>query len=340
MIAIWSNRAVTPSASELAAKALPDGLLVPMQVATRGIRDKSISNIYYCDIEGCRQNFVRPDLLARHKERHSTAPGTQRGESVDNDGFNLFAAGGTSNQEWAHLDTRTTDLASQSPVIQRDAQIATRDEPSADHVQATDPSRENVSQHFFASDMRTVRAVEMGGQSTIPAEAEGAPLLTPDSANVQTFGYSSTHHRQNDGPPWPIPPESGLANHLLQNLNRADAVAETPFGQQNGQDDSPVFYAAHQSQPRDNFATWLFDSPGTMADLDMANLPFLDFGLESTFSNAFNQASDAGSLHGRANSFDFRPFESVEALDVRISEHKRMLLLQLIRSAPLCFKAA
>lgn len=45
MIAIWSNRAVTPSASELAAKALPDGLLVPMQVATRGIRDKSISNV-------------------------------------------------------------------------------------------------------------------------------------------------------------------------------------------------------------------------------------------------------------------------------------------------------
>ncbi|GAB7353845.1 hypothetical protein MBLNU459_g4211t1 [Dothideomycetes sp. NU459] len=79
---------------------------------------------------------------------------------------------------------------------------------------------------------------------------------------------------------------------------------------------------------RDNFATWLFDTEGSSADFSMADLPFLDFGLESTLSNNFNY--DVESSAGQPCDTETVSPEECENSE-SVPEFQRQALLQRVR---------
>ncbi|KAK2056998.1 hypothetical protein LY76DRAFT_120745 [Colletotrichum caudatum] len=82
----------------------------------------------------------------------------------------------------------------------------------------------------------------------------------------------------------------------------------------------------HEALSRENFAMWLFDPQATFAELNgVANLPFLEGGLESTFNN--NIHYDYESLTSRSQ-LDPTPPRQVEVNDGLVAEHRRQEILR------------
>jgi hypothetical protein len=85
-----------------------------------------------------------------------------------------------------------------------------------------------------------------------------------------------------------------------------------------------VQFQSDESMSRDNFAIWLFDPATTFSDFSVANVPFLEGGLESTFNN--NIHYDYESLTSRSQ-LDPTPPRQVELSDEVISEIRRQEVL-------------
>jgi len=76
---------------------------------------------------------------------------------------------------------------------------------------------------------------------------------------------------------------------------------------------------------RDNFAAWLFDPQTTFSEFSVANIPFMEGGLESTFNN--NIHYDYESLTSRSQ-LDPTPPRQMEGPDDLISEVRRAEVLR------------
>ncbi|KAK1974534.1 fungal-specific transcription factor domain-containing protein [Colletotrichum cereale] len=90
-----------------------------------------------------------------------------------------------------------------------------------------------------------------------------------------------------------------------------------------------VGFQPHEALSRENFAMWLFDPQASFGDPnDIANLPFLEGGLESAFNNDIHY--DYESLTSRSQ-MDPTPPRQVEVSDGLISEHRRQEVLRWLR---------
>ncbi|WQF79410.1 hypothetical protein CDEST_04424 [Colletotrichum destructivum] len=87
-----------------------------------------------------------------------------------------------------------------------------------------------------------------------------------------------------------------------------------------------VSFQPDEALSRENFAMWLFDPQASFSEFNgVANIPFLEGGLESTFNN--NIHYDYESLTSRSQ-LDPTPPRQVEVSDELISEHRRQEVLR------------
>jgi hypothetical protein len=87
-----------------------------------------------------------------------------------------------------------------------------------------------------------------------------------------------------------------------------------------------VQFQGHDEQlSRENFAVWLFDPQASFSEFSVANIPFLEGGLESTFNS--NIHYDYESLTSRSQ-LDPTPPRQVEVSDEMLSELRRQEVLR------------
>ncbi|KAH0429074.1 hypothetical protein CcaCcLH18_08701 [Colletotrichum camelliae] len=85
-------------------------------------------------------------------------------------------------------------------------------------------------------------------------------------------------------------------------------------------------FQSDEALSRENFAVWLFDPQASFSDFNgVANLPFLEGGLESTFNN--NIHYDYESLTSRSQ-LDPTPPRQADVSDELIGEHRRQEVLR------------
>ena len=220
--------------------------------------------IFRCDVGDCDQKFVRLDLLARHKKRH-TSSYTPRNRIPSFD----------------TIGERSTARQQQDNGLHR---------PSFSH---------------------------QGG----PHDA--AILLTPESNPIGTPNISHALGKTNP-PTWtsPMDDRSGMLPHrdsfyTSDPTQLADSSAIAPF--------PTVAYPSEEQMAQGNFAAWLFDPQTSYNDFNVASLPFLEGGLESTFNN--NIHYDYESLNS-LSPMDPTPSRNSDAQDDWISESRRQEIVQ------------
>ena len=233
--------------------------------------------ILSCDIAGCRQRFVRKDLLDRHKERHAA------GAVVYSSRFSAFQYGDQRGPLWP---TDAGEVTSSKTSVSND-----------------DPSG----------------SIDQGAQGTWPISI---PMTTPN--RTDSLQESIPHQY---APLTLQPPPAELSSQSTFDNQQPNIT----FDMLGAEGLIPV--VPESVDDRQYFGTWLFDVGGSSNDLNLANPPFLDSGLEHTFENSFNPASDLESPISRTFSIDMM----LTSGDLRrsaepLSEIRRQALVALVQA--------
>ncbi|KAI0467952.1 fungal-specific transcription factor domain-containing protein [Xylaria cf. heliscus] len=265
--------------------------------------------IYKCDVPDCNQMFVRQDLLLRHKKRHSTSYVPRNRASSfsvtakdsSSDGNSVSSPGVTSNGPSAPVPTLAPAPASQ--------QLGPALRPMS-LPQPAPPTPASVFQRQPASMPRNA-SVLLSPNSTMDSQP------TPTSSMVHT----PTWPRPMDGMSM-LPPKATYYPPGQAAL--PDHSTFMPFP------DLPVTHDT--GDPGDlsstNFALWLFDSDRAYRDLNVANLSFVEAGLESPFNN--NIHYDHESLTSRSQVDHHTPPRNPDMPDEVISETRRLEIVTYI----------
>ncbi|KAK1673360.1 fungal-specific transcription factor domain-containing protein [Colletotrichum godetiae] len=164
---------------------------------------------------------------------------------------------------------------------------------------------------------------------------DAAILLTPESATpTPTTGASNSsvaQHVTRISQPATWPSIDDMAAEMMRSkpayygrdqLSLPEAPPLMPAFDPRG-------FQPDEALSRENFAVWLFDSQASFSDFNgVADLPFLEGGLESTFNN--NIHYDYESLTSRSQ-LDPSPPRQVEVSDELISEHRRQEVLRWLK---------
>ncbi|KAI1822611.1 fungal-specific transcription factor domain-containing protein [Xylaria intraflava] len=135
--------------------------------------------------------------------------------------------------------------------------------------------------------------------------------MTPQPASVGSIGHI---------PNWPQPMEGVSMLPPKTTYYPHDDSAFMPFPDLHVPPDS-------HDQASPNFAFWLFDNQRTYGDFNVANLSFLDGGLESPFNNTIHYDQD--SLASRSQ-VDRTPPGHPDAPDELISDNRRLEIVNWI----------
>lgn len=238
----------------------------------------------------CEQKFVRADLLARHRKRHSAS-------YVPRNRVPSFSTTAT---------TTTTATTSSSP----------GSAGAASTPAAISPTAASASASSSANEPRP---------AVTRAPHDAAILLAPDSTRQQAPSLpnpapSGMAHHTN----W-HPQVSDLA---ACNMVRPKAAYYPGDDSRVPPQPAPVPFHPpsfqHDDVSRDYFAMWLFNPDATQSDFSSIQLPFMDGGLESTFNNSIRY--DYESLTSGRSQLD-TPTRFAET-DELISEFRRQEILR------------
>ncbi|OLN86955.1 Zinc finger protein klf1-like protein 1 [Colletotrichum chlorophyti] len=275
-----------------------------IQDATRDTPGLSISKgtslieIFTCDHPGCDQNFVRADLLARHKKRHSPS-------YVPRNRAPNYTAPGASGSPSEPAEAPSTANAGPAPALPD----SSSPQSSLSQPQPCLP-QPSLSGPHDAAILLTTNSNTPPTPSTTAHQPHPVPQPTGIAASsswqpIDNVPVSMTHHRSEfytrEQPP------ISQAPPLMPGFNN-------------------MGYQPDEVLSRDNFAVWLFDPQASFSDFNgIANMPFLEGGLESTFNN--NIHYDYESLTSMSQ-LDHTPPQHVESNDDLISEHRRQEILR------------
>ncbi|KAI8625582.1 zinc finger protein zas1 [Xylariaceae sp. FL1651] len=250
--------------------------------------------IFKCDVSDCNQVFVRQDLLVRHKKRHSTS---------------YVPRNRTSSFSIPAKDSSPDGTSVSSPGVANNGQSTTA--PTL----APAPTALSQGSRSMSIPQPAAPATAFSHQpASVPRNA--SVLLSPNSTmNAQPPTSSSMGHT----PAWPqsmegvsmMPPKPSYFAQSQASLHNHSTFM--PF---------PNVQVPHD--PGDlsstNFALWLFDNQHGYGDFNVANLSFLEGGLESPFNN--NIHYDHESLTSRSQ-VDNTPPRHPDMPDELLSENRR-----------------
>ncbi|KAI0143440.1 zinc finger protein zas1 [Xylariaceae sp. FL1272] len=259
--------------------------------------------IFKCDVPDCNQMFVRVDLLARHKKRHSTS-------YVPRNRTSSFSVPQKDSPE-------DGGVFASSPSASSNGQPATASTlaPAPAHTLTQGSSR--LSSGNLSTSRPTPSSYHQQS-SSVPLNA--SVLLSPNSLTSQSDG----HHTPSWGQPMDrvsmLPPKSN--NYFAQDQTSLhDHSSFMPFA------NVPMIHDTSDLASSSNFALWLFDNQRGYGDFNVANMPFLEGGLESPFNN--NVHYDHESLTSRSH-IDHTPPHHSDMVDEVISENRRHKLISWI----------
>ncbi|KAI0401978.1 fungal-specific transcription factor domain-containing protein [Xylaria palmicola] len=263
--------------------------------------------IYKCDVPDCNQMFVRQDLLMRHKKRHSTSYVPRNRASSfsitakdsSSDGTSVASPGIASNHGQPASASASASATAPALAPAPGPQVGTVLRPMSLPQPASLPP---------------ATAFQQRQPTSVPRNA--SVLLSPNSTlSSQPTPASSMAHP----PTWPRPMEG--VSMLPPKTNYY------PQGQVALHDHSTFMQFSDIPVPQDtgdlssmNFALWLFDNASAYGESNIANLSFVEGGLESPFNN--NIHYDHESLTSRSQ-IDHTPPRHLDTPDELISESRR-----------------
>ncbi|TGJ78992.1 hypothetical protein E0Z10_g9772 [Xylaria hypoxylon] len=262
--------------------------------------------IFKCDVPDCNQMFVRLDLLMRHKKRHSTSYVPRNRASSfsiatkdsSSDGTSVASPGVANNSHPASAPT----ILAPAPVPPLGPGLRPMPVP-----QSAPPPPPNLFQ-----------------QQSVSVPRNASVLLSPNSSTMtsQPTPTSSMGHT----PTWPRPME-GVS--MLPPKTTYYPQSQAPLHDHSTFMTFPDLQIAHDSADlaSTNFGLWLFDNQRSYGDFNVANLSFIEGGLESPFNN--NIHYDHESLTSRSQ-VDQTPPRHPDMPDELISENRRLEIVSCI----------
>ncbi|KAI1494059.1 zinc finger protein zas1 [Biscogniauxia mediterranea] len=277
----------------------------------------SPKEIYRCDVIDCTQMFVRPDLLARHKKRHSDS-------YVPRNRTSSFSVP-------SKKSSQNIQAMPSSGVVNNNGQ------PAETTAAAPPPPQQQHQSLPPLSQAGTTAPPPPPGFAQQPTSAprNASVLLTSDSpvqAQPSPMSVSQPSPLTHSTTPWPPSSMDGM-NMIRQKPGFYSR------DQGSGIHDHSTFVPFPNVQVRgdpndmggdNNFAMWLFDPQRSFADFSVANISFLEGGLESPFNN--NIHYDHESLTSRSN-VDLTPPRHPDMPDELISEYRRQEVLRWIQTS-------
>ncbi|KAI1127856.1 fungal-specific transcription factor domain-containing protein [Nemania abortiva] len=248
--------------------------------------------------------FVRQDLLMRHKKRHSTSYVPRNRASS----FSVTAGGSSSDGN----SVASPGVASAPPLAPAPTLA-----PAPAPAPAPTPPLGSGLRPLTVPQPAPPPPPTVFQRQSVSVPRNASVLLSPNTAMTpQPTPTGSMGH----SPSWPRPME-GVTS-------LPPKPSYYPQGQAPLHDHStfmpfPDLQVGHDSGDlaSTNFALWLFDNERAYGDFNVANLSFLEGGLESPFSN--NIHYDHESLTSRSQ-VGLTPPRPPDMPDELISEHRRI----------------
>ncbi|RWA08652.1 hypothetical protein EKO27_g6455 [Xylaria grammica] len=254
--------------------------------------------IFKCDVPDCNQMFVRQDLLLRHKKRHSTSYVPRNRASS----FSITVK-----------DSSSDGTSAASPGVVNNAQPAPG---PATLAPAPAPPLGPGLRPMPVPQSAPPPPPNPFHQQPVSVPRNASVLLSPNSTmSSQPTPTSSMGHT----PTWPRPME-GVS--MLPPKTPYYAQSQAPLHDHPSFMTFPDLQVSHDSGDlaSTNFGLWLFDNQRSYGDFNVANLSFIEGGLESPFNN--NIHYDYESLTSRSQ-VDHTPPRHPDMPDELISENRR-----------------
>ncbi|CAJ2506561.1 Uu.00g006910.m01.CDS01 [Anthostomella pinea] len=254
--------------------------------------------IYRCDVADCTQMFVRPDLLARHKKRHSAS-------YIPRNRTSSFSV------QTSNSPSEMSVMA--SPSAANNGHTVSAPAPALISGQAPlPPSPATYSQRPVSAPRNA--SVLMTSDSPIQSHPRGPPSLPGSQVSPITPGSS-----------WGTPMEGVKITRPKPNF-----YGHEPAPMHDPSTFVPFHHVQIPTDPNDlaqnDFGMWLFNSQRNYGDF--TNIPFLEGGLESPFNN--NIHYDRESLTSRSQ-VDVTPPRHADMPDELISEYRRHEVIRWIQ---------
>ncbi|KAI5918832.1 zinc finger protein zas1 [Camillea tinctor] len=277
----------------------------------------SPKEIYRCDVVDCTQMFVRPDLLARHKKRHSDSYVPRNRTSS----FSVPSKKSAHNQSIPSSGVMLNNNG--QPVIVGNIPAPPQAPSSLSQAGASvppslaipPPPPPGFAQQQPASAPRNA-SVLLTSDAPVQPQSSALSVSQPNPLSHNASWQSSIESMNMMRPkPGFFPRDQGPSMH--------DPSTFGPFtGVQVRGDPNDI-------NGDNNFAMWLFDPQRSFADFSIANISFLEGGLESPFNNDVRY--DHESLTSRSQ-VDLTPPRHPDMPDELISEYRRSEVLRWIQT--------
>ena len=261
---------------------------------------------FSCNYEGCDRSYSRAEHLARHQLNHNPKEVFRCEVEGCNHTFvrpDLFARHKARHEE--PQDGPAKSEGTTSPAETK--AMPTFTQTSMSNVESQDMAEPAMKKPKLSYSDSTVPTPTVAATPAWQPMPQQQSLPTPGPTITQT--RPSPTNRQ-------LPPLSSLPAY---NSPWMDQGAVGTFNTDLNGD-----------QTNDNFATWLFDSPGSHnSGFDFNNMPFLDFGMDYSMNDMW--ALEDGSMQGLLGSRTYssnsvtsepRPMEMEEDPHIRISENR------------------
>ncbi|KAF4813515.1 Zinc finger protein klf1 [Colletotrichum tropicale] len=267
---------------------------------------------FVCDHPGCEKLYSRAEHLQRHQLNHNP-------KEI------FFCDVPGCDQKFVRAD-----LLSRHKKRHSSSYIPRNRAPSF----STSAASSGLSGVAVSSPTAAVPTRPVFPQPVQPSSSAGphdaAILLTPDSNAIPTptTGASNASLTARVGQPSTWPSMDDISVNIMRPKSDLFGRDQPPIPAESSI--MPSFNAmdfqSDEALSRENFAVWLFDPQASFSDFNgVANLPFLEGGLESTFNN--NIHYDYESLTSRSQ-LDPTPPRQADVSDELIGEHRRQEVLR------------
>lgn len=271
---------------------------------------------FECSHEGCEKRYSRAEHLARHRLNHSAKIIYRCDREGCGHEFvrpDLFARHKKKHEE----STSDDQNAILSP------------------MRTVDPSTGSVVEREISATQIGTAMADMN-RTLPPFNINAAPST---SISLVANSIEPRWREAGNTQPDPMPSATTLPSITFPSIQQSDTRPSLPnFHAQFSQAETQQLgNVAVNGQPNDNFAAWLFDSPGSHnSGFEFNNMPFLDFGMDfapadvwtfDDYTTGLTPAFNARAYSNASVASDYRPDREPH---LYISEERRIAIIGLL----------